>query len=84
MFPCILAILLRRKCSANRFTQNMTPPVRCGLIALVGAGIALGMLIPVWHEPQRVLQSAALTEMISTTVYSQKTLVRLEMPVSVS
>lgn len=68
MFPCILAILLRNKRSADRFTKIMTPLVWCGLIALAATGIALGTMFPAWREPQRVLQSAALPVIVATTV----------------
>jgi len=68
MFPCVLAILLRSKRAVRRFTEIITPAVWCGLIALVAAGIALGALIPVWREPQRVLQSAALPVVVASTV----------------
>jgi peptidoglycan/LPS O-acetylase OafA/YrhL len=68
MFPCILAILLRKKRFADRFTEIMTPPAWCGLLLIVAAGIAFGALVPAWREPQRLLQSAALPAIVATTV----------------
>lgn len=68
MFPCILAILLRRESVAARFREVMTPGRWCGLLVVVGAGIALGAVFHGWREPQRLLQSAALPVIVATTV----------------
>jgi peptidoglycan/LPS O-acetylase OafA/YrhL len=68
MFPCILAILLRDRQVARRFTDVMTPQAWCFLLMGLGAGIAVGAMVPVWREPQRLLQSAVLPVMVVTTV----------------
>ena len=68
MFPCILAILLRGRPLAERFTDTMTPRAWCLLLIVLGAGIAAGTVIPAWREPQRLLQSALLPLIIVTTV----------------
>jgi peptidoglycan/LPS O-acetylase OafA/YrhL len=68
MFPCILAILLRGRPFAKRFTDTMTPAAWCFLLVVLGAGIAAGAALPFWREPQRLLQSALLPVVIVTTV----------------
>ena len=68
MFPCILAILLRGRLLAKRFTDTMTPGSWCFLLVVLGAGIAAGAALPFWREPQRLLQSALLPVVIVTTV----------------
>jgi peptidoglycan/LPS O-acetylase OafA/YrhL len=68
MFPCILAILLRDRPWAKRFTDTMTAPVWCFILLALGAGIAVGAAVPAWREPQRVVQSALLPLIIVTTV----------------
>jgi peptidoglycan/LPS O-acetylase OafA/YrhL len=68
MFPCILAILLRKQTFALRFADTMKPAFWSLGILLLGAGIAAGTKFPAWREPQRLLQSALLPVMIVTTV----------------
>ncbi len=68
MFPCILAILLRDTTVKERFIALMTPRAWGSLIFALGAGIALGVLVPGWREPQRVFQAAALPVIVVTTV----------------
>lgn len=68
MFPCILAILLRGETFSQRFTAWMTPVRWLSLIAMLAAGIGAGVMYPLWREPQRVFQSAALPAIIAATV----------------
>lgn len=68
MFPCILAILLRGQTFSRRFVAWLTPIRWLSLIALLAAGIGAGILYPVWREPQRIFQSAALPAIVVTTV----------------
>lgn len=68
MFPCILAILLRNAEIARRFTKAMKPLAWISVIGVLAAGIAFGVVIPEWRDPQRALQSAAFPVLIATTV----------------
>lgn len=68
MFPCILAILLRDASRAKRFANIMKPLVWAAVILVLAAGIALGIVVEEWRDPQRVLQSALLPVLIVTTV----------------
>jgi peptidoglycan/LPS O-acetylase OafA/YrhL len=68
MFPCILAILLRRKEFAAKFGKAMTPAAWLLAILILGAGIATGTRFPAWREPQRLLQSGLLPLIVVTTV----------------
>ncbi len=68
MFPCILAILLRDPRRAKWFASIMKPLIWLGVIFALAAGIALGIFVEEWRDPQRVLQSALLPVLIVTTV----------------
>jgi peptidoglycan/LPS O-acetylase OafA/YrhL len=68
MFPCILAILLRDASRAKWFAKTMKPLVWLAVIVVLAAGIALGIALEEWRDPQRVLQSALLPILIVTTV----------------
>jgi peptidoglycan/LPS O-acetylase OafA/YrhL len=68
MFPCILAILLRGESFARSFTAAMKPLAWCGALVVFAAGIAAGMFVPAWREPQRLLQAALLPVIVVTTV----------------
>jgi peptidoglycan/LPS O-acetylase OafA/YrhL len=68
MFPCILAILLRDPRRAKWFASAMKPWIWLAVIVVLAAGIALGMVVEEWRDPQRVLQSALLPILIVTTV----------------
>jgi peptidoglycan/LPS O-acetylase OafA/YrhL len=68
MFPCILAILLRSAKFAEWFANVMKPLVWISMIAVLAGGIALGIAVPEWRDPQRALQSAIFPILIATTV----------------
>jgi peptidoglycan/LPS O-acetylase OafA/YrhL len=72
MFPCILAILLRDARRANWFANTMKPLIWLAVIAILAAGIALGMIVEEWRDPQRAVQAALLPVLIVTTVLRPK------------
>jgi len=69
MFPCILAILLRRESFAKRFAAAMRPAGWVSLVAVFAMGVAAAVLFPVLREPQRIFQSAVLPVIIAATVH---------------
>lgn len=68
MFPCILAVLLRNPEKAKWFANAMKPLAWMSVIGVLLAGIALGVVLPDWRDPHRMVQSAPLPVLVATTV----------------